>query len=140
MKNKFLWILFTAIYHILSWGSVLVYAGIKYGAFIMTHSILTMFGFGAAVAVVLMLQSLKEIAEHGYGLARRIARSVRKIVPMLALLAFVLLVNINIASFYSIILFTLIANIIAQPFGVLGYRFGPQYIEDTGANRILKKL
>ncbi len=140
MKNKFLWILFTAMYHILSWGSVLVYAGIKYGAVIMKHSILTMFGFGATVAVVLMLQSLKETAEHGYGLARRIARSVRKIVPMLALLAFVLLVNINIASFFSIILFTLIANIIAQPFGVLGYWFGPQYIEDTGANRILKKL
>lgn len=140
MKNKFLWILFTAMYHILSWGSVLVYAGIKYGAIITTHSLLTIFGFAAVVAIVLILQSLKETAEHGYGLARRIARSVRKIVPMLALTAFVLLVNINIANFFNIILFTLVANIIAQPFGVLGYVFGPQYIEDTSGNRILKKL
>lgn len=140
MKNKFLWILFTAMYHILSWGSVLVYAGIKYGAVIMTHSVLAVFGFAAILAIVLILHSLKETAEHGYGLARRVARSVRKIVPMLALTAFVLLVNINIANFFNIILFTLIANIIAQPFGILGYRFGPQYIEDTGANRILKKL
>ena len=140
MKNKTLWILFTAMYHLLSWGSILVYAGIKYGEVIMKHSILTMFGFAAILAVVLILQSLKETAEHGYGLSRRIARSVRKIVPMLAIFAFVLLVNTNIANFYNIILFALVANIVAQPFGILGYWFGPQYIEDTGANRILKKL
>lgn len=140
MKNKTLWLLFTAMYHLLSWGSILVYAGIEYGAIIVQHSVLTVFGFAATLAVVLILQSLKETAEHGYGLARRIARSVRKLIPMLALFAFVLLVNINIANFYNVIVFALIANIIAQPFGILGYWFGPQYIEDTGANRILKKL
>lgn len=98
------------------------------------------FGLALVVAVVLILQSLKETAEHGYGLARRIARSVRKLIPMLALFGFILLVNKNIADFYDVMLFTLFSNIIAQPFGILGYWFGPQYVEDTGANRILKKL
>ena len=140
MKNKTLWLLFTAIYHVLSWGSILVYAGIEYGEVVVRHSVLVVFGFAAVLAIVLILQSLKETAEHGYGLARRIARSVRKLAPMLMLFAFVLLVNRNIADFYNVILFALVANIVAQPFGILGYWFGPQYIEDTGANRILKKL
>lgn len=140
MKNKTLWLTFTGLYHALSWASILVYACIKYGAVIVKHSVLMVFGFALVVAVVLILQSLKETAEHGYGLARRIARSVRKIVPMLVLFGFVLLVNRNIADFYDVILFALIANIIAQPFGIFGYWFGPQYVEDTGANRILKKL
>ena len=140
MKNKTLWLIFTGLYHALSWVSILVYAGIKYGEILIKQSVLVVFGFALAVAIVLILQSLKETAEHGYGLARRIARSVRKLVPMLVLFGFVLLVNKNIADFYDVILFALIANIVAQPFGVFGYWFGPQYVEDTGANRIIKKL
>ena len=56
MKNKTLWLIFTAIYHLLSWGSILVYAGIEYGGTIIQHSVLTVFGFAAALAVVLILQ------------------------------------------------------------------------------------
>ena len=140
MKNKTLWLTFTGLYHALSWVSILVYAGIKYGEVIVKHSVLMVFGFALVIAVVLILHSLKETAEHGYGLARRIARSVRKVIPMLALFGFILLVNRNIADFYEVMLFALLANIVAQPFGILGYWFGPQYVEDTGANRILKKL
>lgn len=138
--NKALWLAFGVINQALSWGAIVGYSVFKYGGFIKESGLLVTGIVAFVFAIWLMMRSLKETAEHGYGLMRKIARSVRLAIPLFITLIFVLVVNKNIAGVVDIVTIGVLGNLLAMPFGILSYYAGPQYTEDTSANRILEKL
>jgi hypothetical protein len=139
-NNKTLWLVLGAIYQLLSWGVIVGYSIIKYGSFV-AGSGLAVAGMVAFVfAIWMIMRSLKETSEHGYGLMRRLARSGRMAIPLFIILVIVLVLNKNIAGVVDIITLGVACNLIAMPFGILSYYASPQYTEDTSANRILERL
>lgn len=131
-NNKKLWLTFGVIQHIFSWVGLLVYSGFKYGAFVSSNGLVLAFAFALVFAVWMVLRSLKETADHGFGLSRKIARSIRLFVPLLFALVVVLVINVNLAGMVDILVFGALGNLLAIPFGVLSYYSSKQYIVDTG--------
>lgn len=140
--NKNLYWLFTIIRNLLSWVGLVVYAGFKYGTFLAAEGagIVIMFALAIAFAVVMWLRSLKEVAETGYGMAKKLARAVRFGIPLIAGLAATLILKSNIAGIVDILVIGFAGNIAAIPFWMLAYRCSQEYVRDTGINAIIKKL
>jgi len=139
-NNKTLWMVFGFLQQIASWGALVIWASIKYGTFIAGNGLVVTFGVALVFAIWMIMRSLKETSEHGYGLMRKTARGVRGMIPLSILLIAVIIINTNIAGVVSIIIFGVAGNLFAIPIGIISYYCGPQYIEDTGTNRILEKL
>jgi hypothetical protein len=68
MKNKTLWVLFTVLTQFFSWFLPLVIVAIKYGAFILSNSIVVVFGIAIGISLWVIIKFLKDTAENGYGL------------------------------------------------------------------------
>jgi len=139
-NNKTIWIVFGILTQIASWGALMVWVCITYGTIIAGNGIVVSFGVALVFAIWMLMRSLKETAENGYGLIRKTARSTRSLIPLVILLIAVLVINTNIAGMVGVILFGVIGNIVALPLGVISYYASPQYTEDTGTNRILERL
>ena len=71
------------------------------------------FAFALVFAVWMVLRSLKETADHGFGLSRKIARSIRFFVPLLFALVVVLVINVNLAGMVDILVFGALGNLLA---------------------------
>jgi heme/copper-type cytochrome/quinol oxidase subunit 2 len=139
MKNKTLWILFTVMTQLFSWGIPVAFVAIEYGAFIMSNSIVIVFALAIGLALWVILKYLKDAAENGYGLYAKVARSIRFVMPLTIITSLVVIVNTGLGAFVPLILVFLIGNILAQPMSVLGYYYGPSYIRDTGINKLVNK-
>ena len=86
-NNKTLWLVLGAIYQLLSWGVVVGYSIIKYGSFVQGNGLAIAGMVGFAFTIWMVMRSLKETAEHGYGLMRKLARSGRMAIPLFIILA-----------------------------------------------------
>ncbi len=139
-NNKRLWIIFGVIYQILSWGVVVGYSAIKYGSILQGNGLAIAAIVGFVFAIWMMMRALKDTAENGYGIMRKLARNGRTAIPLFIILGIVMILNRNIAGIVDVITIGVACNLIAMPFGILSYYAGPQYTEDTSANRILEKL
>ena len=138
MKNKTLWILFTVMTQLLSWVIPVAVVAIEYGAFIMSNSIVIVFALAIGLALWVILKYLKDVAENGYGLYAKVARSIRFVMPLTIITLLVVIINTGLGAFVPLILVFLIGNILAQPMSVLGYYYGPKYQNDVGINKLLK--
>ena len=140
--NKSLYWIFTIIRNLLSWVGLVVYAGFKYGSLLETPgaAIVIVFGLAVGFAIWMIMRSLKEVAETGYGMAKKLARAVRFGVPLVAGLVITLALNSNIAGIVDILVVGFAGNLLAIPFWVLAYRCSNEWIRDTGINAIVKKL
>lgn len=140
--NKNLYWLFTIIRSLLSGVGLVVYAGFKYGTLLATEgaAVVIVFALAIGFAIWMLMRSLKEVAETGYGMAKKIARAVRFGIPLVLGLAATLILNRNIAGIVDILIIGFAGNIAAIPFWILAYRCSNEYIRDTGINAIVKKL
>lgn len=138
-NNRGLWFLFGFLQQVASWGVVVVYALIKHGAFVASNGLVLAFAVALIFAIWMIMRALKETAEHGYGLNKKIARGVRLFIPLIVLLAAVLIINVNLVGIVDIIVIGVVGNLIALPFGVLSYYCSKQYIVDTGMVDLVRK-
>ena len=138
-ENKKLWTLFGVLANFFSWGLPLVFVGIVYGAFLFSNSIVIVFGVALIVVFAVIMRSLKGVAENGYAMNAKVARSFRITVPLMLLVGFVAAVNVGIASLVPLIMVFAIGNILAQPLYVLQYRVSKAYVRDTGVNELLDR-
>jgi ABC-type maltose transport system permease subunit len=139
MSNKKLWILFTILFHLLSWVTVLGYSFMKYQVFVKENKLSMIILFAVLISVLALNFSLKDAAINGFGMFKRVARSIRVIIPLSLLFIFLIAVKANIGDFYEVLLLAVASNILAQPFAILAYKFSPAYIEDTSGTRLLNK-
>jgi hypothetical protein len=140
--NRGLAIAFGVVKHILSWVGLLVFLGIKYGVYLKVEgaAFVGVFGLGILFAAWMLFRSLKETAETGYALNKKIARAVRALIPLGLVFMMVMALNTNIGGIVDVITFGLAGNIAALPFGILSYRCSQEYIRDTSGNEIVRRL
>ena len=142
MKNKALHIIFGILNIVFSWGVVVVYAAVKYGAYLAARGagLATMFTLALGLGLWGILRSLKDTAENGYGLSKEIARAVRFVIPFGVAFALVLVLDKNIAGIADLLKVFFAGNLVAVPCRLVSYWMGPRYIRDISGNRIIEIL
>ena len=140
MKNKTLWLVAGILQQVFSWGILLIYTIVKYGALVMAPKVaaLALVSLGLMLSVWMILRNLKDTADNGYGLAKRTAIAVRRFIPLLFVLGVVVVLNGNLAGIVDLLELLIGGNLIAIPLGLASYYYGPAYIRDTGINRIVE--
>lgn len=138
-NNKWAYLAFNILYHLFSWGSVIIFALVKYGAFVASHKIVTLFGVAVVIGLAVSYSALKGSEENAIGLTRKILAAVRRLIPLMAALIIVLVLNQNIVGIVDLLVVGLIGNIVALPFDVLGYYSSKKYKSDMGVLELLNR-
>lgn len=125
------------------------FVAFKYGAIFQSQAAMVVTGIiGALIAGgVFVFHRLKDTAENGTPMERVTAREVRFLIPLIFLMMILSVIHYDMLNIVQVLGFSIVSNLVAIPFRVVGYRLSKRYEHDMASvnslaalNAISKKL
>lgn len=135
-NRRILTITFTVFSHIFSWLGPLIAVLIMFSEEIVKTKVgiwIVPLLVVAAVGLRFLLHRLNLAATEGVGMERAIAKEIKFLFPMIAILGISIMVAYGILEFHLILIWTVVSNIVAIPFRLLAYRFSRRYEKDLAS-------
>jgi len=128
----------------LSIGTPFVFLWIKYGTLFRERQGWAFVTSGVVLAIVLavlwVMNFLKELAETGRPMERKVAREIRFVIPLMVILSVLSVIHFDIGNMVAIIGVSLVANLVAVPLRVVSYRLGKRYEADMASINSLSAI
>lgn len=139
-ENKKLYIIYTVLFHVLSWVGLIIYGFIKYGALIAGHKIVFMFGIVILLGLILAMVALKNTEDNMIGMPKKICSTVRRLIPLGLGLILMIVLGGNVAGILTLLEIAFGGNILAAPLGILAYGHSKRHRSDVGMLKVLDHI
>lgn len=134
--SKYVWSwLFRTLNWLFAFVAPFAFVAIKYGAIVQSQTGMIITGIiGALIGGgVFAFHRLKDTAENGTPMERVVAREVRFLIPLIFVMMLLSVIHFDLLNIVQVLGFSIVANFVAIPFRVVGYRLSKRYEHDMAA-------